>query len=94
MVEVVLEKLPPGVSEATIQAWHFEEGDAVTKGDELVELSTEEGMVTLAAPGSGILAEVYYDEGEIVEQGEVLCLIETEGEAGLSGKDDSEEGEE
>ena len=78
MVEVSLENLPKGMGQATVQAWYFEEGDAVTKGDEIAELTTEEGSVTVSAPASGILAEVYYDEGESVELGEVLCLIEDE----------------
>ena len=78
MIEVVLERLPEGATHATIQTWHFEEGDAVTKGDEIAELVTEEGTVTVTAPASGILAEVYYDEGEAVDMGEVLCLIEDE----------------
>jgi len=76
MVEVVLESLPEGAGQAAVQAWYFEEGDAVTKGDEIAELVTEEGTVTVTAPASGILAEVYYDEGETVEVGEILCLIE------------------
>ena len=78
MIEVVLERLPEGAAQAVVQAWYFEEGDAVTKGDEIAELTTEEGMVTITAPASGILAEVYYDEGESVELGEILCLIEDE----------------
>ena len=78
MVEVVLENLPGGAAQATVQAWYFEEGDAVKKGDELAEFVTEEGTVTVVAPTSGILAEVYYDEGESVEAGEVLCMIEDE----------------
>ena len=78
MIEVVLERLPEGATQAAVQAWYFEEGDAVTKGDEIAELTTEEGVVTITAPASGILAEVYYDEGESVELGEILCLIEDE----------------
>lgn len=78
MVEVILGNMPTGTMEATLQAWYFEEGDAVEKGDEIAELTTEEGLVTVTAPAGGILSEVYYDEGETVERGEVLCLIETE----------------
>lgn len=94
MVEVTLGNLPAGAHEATIQAWCFEEGDAVEKGDEIAELSTEEGPLTVTAPAAGILAEVYYDEGETVERGEILCLIESDedlGEKGLAGEEEAEE---
>jgi len=94
MVEVILGNLPAGAHEATIQAWYFEEGDAVEKGDEIAELSTEEGPLTVSAPASGILAEVYYDEGETVERGEILCLIESDEdleEKGLKGEGEAEE---
>ena len=89
MIEVVLQGLAPKVEEATIQTWFFEEGDGVNEGDDLVELSTEEGIVTLQAPVSGVLAEVYYDEGEVVAKGEVLCTIDEE----ESGKKEPEEEE-
>lgn len=91
MVEVALENLPPGVVEATIQAWYFEEGDTVQKGDEIVELSTEEGPLTITAPASGVLAEVYYDEGESVARGEVLCLIESEEHFAAGGEKEEDE---
>ncbi|MBI3317002.1 MAG: biotin/lipoyl-binding protein [Candidatus Omnitrophica bacterium] len=78
MVEIILEGLPANVEEGTIQNWYFEEGDPVNEGDELVELTTEEGPITVQASKSGILAEVYYDEGEVVAKGEVLCTIDDE----------------
>jgi pyruvate/2-oxoglutarate dehydrogenase complex dihydrolipoamide acyltransferase (E2) component len=94
MIEVILGNLPSGTSEAMIQAWYFEEGDAVQKGDEIAELTTEEGPVTITAPTSGILSEVYYDEGESVERGEVLCLIESDEEHRKGGAGEIEEEEE
>lgn len=88
-----MEKLPEGAGEATVRVWYFEEGDAVTPGDEIVELSTEEGSVVVTAPAAGILAEVYYDEGETVETGEVLCLIEDEKVSEEEGELEEEEEE-
>ena len=90
MVEVILDGLSAKVDEATIQNWFFEEGDPINEGDDLVELSTEEGTVTIQAPASGILAEVYYDESEIVAKGEVLCTIDND----ESDEDEDEEDEE
>ena len=88
---MTLNSLPERIKEVTIQAWYFEEGDAVVKGDEIAELSTEEGIMTVTAPASGVLAEVYYDEGELVERGEVLCLIEGD-EGSEVEREDEEEG--
>lgn len=90
MIEVLLEGLGPNVEEATVQNWFFEEGDAISEGDDLVELVTEEGTLTIQATGSGVLAEVYYDEGEIVSKGEVLCTIDDE-ESKLEEDDEKEE---
>lgn len=78
MIEVVLQGVPPHIEEGTIQNWFFEEGDAVNEGDDLVEISIEEGTFTIQAAAAGILAEVYYDEGEIVAKGEVLCTIDND----------------
>ena len=76
MKDVNLEGLSKQIEEATIQTWFFEEGDMVTEGDDLVELSTEEGTAVIPASATGILAEVYYDEGETVAKGETLCTID------------------
>ncbi|HCM42136.1 MAG TPA: hypothetical protein DIS66_02320, partial [Candidatus Omnitrophica bacterium] len=56
----------------------YEEGDAVNEGDALVELQINDSTFTLSAPCAGILAEVYYDEGETVERDEVICAIDIE----------------
>ena len=94
MVEVTLEGLSKNIEEATIQTWFIEEGDPVNEGDNLVELSTEEGAVTLTAPISGILAEVYYDEGEAVTRGEILCVVDDDESDDEDEDDEDEEDEE
>jgi len=76
MLEICLEGLPSQVEEAVIKQWFSEEGDAVRKGDDLVELETPQGNITIQASSDGILAEACFDEGESVGQGEVLCVID------------------
>lgn len=78
MIEVALENLPHTIEEATVQAWFFEEGDTLNEGDDLVQLSTDQGKLTVQAPCSGVLAEMYYDEGETIARGEILCTIDDE----------------
>ena len=78
MKEVFLGKLGGDAEEATVQRWFFEEGDTVTEGEDLVELTSENGTFTVQASAGGTLAEVYFDEGEAVQMGEVLCVIDDE----------------
>lgn len=88
MKEVLLEGLSKNTEEGTVVTWFFEEGDAINEGDDLVELTSEDGTVTVSAPVSGILAEVYYDESEVVAKGEVLCVIDDDSD---EDSDDEEE---
>ena len=78
MKEVLLSGLPAAADEAQVQNWFFEEGDAVSEGDELVEVMVDDATFMVAAPCSGILSEVYFDEGETVERDEVICAIDQE----------------
>ena len=43
MTEVILEPLANGMEEATINFWHYEEGDHVEEGADLVAVISPEG---------------------------------------------------
>ncbi|HOE69047.1 MAG TPA: hypothetical protein PK997_05230 [Candidatus Omnitrophota bacterium] len=79
MREVLVKGLAGNGDEGTIKCWYFEEGDRVTKGDDLLELVTaDESVVIIPVPVNGILAEVYFGEGETVQRDEVICTIDDE----------------
>ena len=44
--------------------------------DDLVELTTDKATFNLPSPCSGILSEIYFHEGDTVNVGEALALIE------------------
>jgi pyruvate/2-oxoglutarate dehydrogenase complex dihydrolipoamide acyltransferase (E2) component len=91
MYEVLAKGLGKNVDEATVKTWFFEEGDSVSEGDDLVELATEDSVVMISVPVTGVLAEVCIDEDDTVQRDELLCIIDDE-EAGLckDGDDDEE----
>lgn len=93
MFDVLVKGLGAHVDEAVVKAWFFEEGDAVTAGDDLVELATEDTTITITAPATGILAEVFFDEDETVQRDEVICVIDDE-ERDLEDDEDDEDGDE
>lgn len=76
MAEIIM----PEVKEDTsINCWHFEEGDLVEEGDDLVRMVMNSGdNFVIPSPVSGVLSEVFFDAGDDVETGDVLAIIEEE----------------
>ncbi len=89
MIEVLAKGFNTHTDEAVIKKWFYEEGDTVSEGDDLVELMAEDSSVTIQAPASGILAEVYFDEGDAVQRDEVICVIDDE-EGSLDEEDEED----
>ncbi|HSP21140.1 MAG TPA: dihydrolipoamide acetyltransferase family protein [Planococcus sp. (in: firmicutes)] len=79
MFEVKLPKLRDDVEESLVVVWFVSEGDAVEKGDRLVEVQTEKEVSELDAELSGKVKEIIVNRGESAKVGEVLALIDTEG---------------
>ncbi len=68
------------VAEGTISEWHKQAGDAVEKGEVLLDVETDKVAIEIEAPVSGVLASVDVPEGETVDVGTVLAVIAAEGE--------------
>src|SRR5436305_14402172 len=60
--------------------WLKQDGDAVTKGEPLLEVETDKVTVEIEAPADGTLAAVRVPEGTEVPVGEVIALVLAEGE--------------
>ncbi len=82
IMKVTLPELAEGVEEATVSYWHFEEGDKVEEGKDLVELVTDKATFNMPSPCSGILTEVLLEEGDTVKVGEALAVINEEEDNG------------
>ncbi|MBI4398207.1 MAG: biotin attachment protein [Candidatus Omnitrophica bacterium] len=76
MKEVILKVPAHDVHELSINHWHFEEGDKVEKGQDLVEVSCDGIIYHIPSPASGTLVEVYFEVGEAVDMGDVIAAIE------------------
>lgn len=80
MFKVTLPELAEGVEEATVSYWHFEEGNKIGEGEDLVELVTDKATFNLPSPCAGTLMEVLREEGDTVKVGETLAIIKKGGE--------------
>ena len=79
-MDVLMPQLGETVGEGTIAAWHKGVGDAVEKGDVLLDVETDKVATEIEAPASGVLASIDVPEGETVDVGTVLAVIAVEGE--------------
>jgi len=72
------------VTQGTVVKWHFRVGDRVSKDDTVVSVETEKISVEIPAAVSGILSEIRYDVGSLVQVGAVLgCISDDEAEVVL-----------
>jgi len=76
MTKVVLPELGEGIDKATVSYWYFQPGERVNEKDDLVELTTDKATFNLPAPCSGVLSEIIVHEGDLINVGEVLGVIE------------------
>lgn len=76
MTKVILPELGEGIQKAIVSYWYFKEGEKVNEKDDLVELTTDKATFNLPSPSSGMLSEIFFREGEAVNIGEVLAIIE------------------
>ncbi len=83
-IEVLVPALPESVADATIISWHKQVGDTVNKNDSLVDLETDKVTLEVTAPQTGILRQILKASGDIVTGGELLALIEEQGEQSLA----------
>jgi pyruvate dehydrogenase E2 component (dihydrolipoamide acetyltransferase) len=61
--------------------WIKAEGDAVTKGEPLMEVETDKVTVEIEAPANGVLGGVSAAEGDDIPVGQAIAFILAEGEA-------------
>ncbi|MBS4099111.1 MAG: 2-oxoglutarate dehydrogenase complex dihydrolipoyllysine-residue succinyltransferase [Sulfuricella sp.] len=80
-IEVKVPALSESVSEATLLAWHKKPGEAVKRGENLIDIETDKVVLELPAPQDGVLAQIIKGDGSLVASGEVIAMIDTEAKA-------------
>jgi 2-oxoglutarate dehydrogenase E2 component (dihydrolipoamide succinyltransferase) len=75
-------KVPPvgeSITEVEIGQWLRNEGDTVSKDENVVVLESEKTTLELPAPSSGIIEKVLKRKGETAKVGEVIALLQQNG---------------
>ncbi|GAA3222678.1 dihydrolipoamide acetyltransferase family protein [Oerskovia jenensis] len=74
-------KLPDageGLTEAEIVQWHVSVGDEVTVNQTIVEIETAKSLVELPSPYTGVVTELLAAEGDTVEVGVPIIVVDTD----------------
>jgi len=64
-----------GGCEPMLLFWYVQVGDSVAEGQDLCEVESAKAVVVITAPTSGVLSELFANEGDAVASGQVLGRI-------------------
>jgi pyruvate/2-oxoglutarate dehydrogenase complex dihydrolipoamide acyltransferase (E2) component len=80
-LEFRLPDVGEGIATAEIIAWQVAEGDHVREHEDLVEIQTDKATVVIPSPATGVVTRLCVAEGDSLDVGAVLAVIEPEGAA-------------
>jgi pyruvate dehydrogenase E2 component (dihydrolipoamide acetyltransferase) len=75
MAEIIMPKMGDAMTEGKVVRWYKQPGDAVKKGEPVLEIETDKVNLDLEAEDDGPLGEHQAKEGEMVPVGGVLATI-------------------
>ncbi len=74
--EIIVPELAESTIEATVASWLKKDGEAVSKGDVIIELDTDKVSLEIVSPSNGTIKEVKKSVGDVVKVGEILGTID------------------
>ena len=89
--KIVVPTLGESITEATVLKWLKNVGDEIEVDEAIVELETDKVNIEVPSPVKGILSEIKSDNGQIVEVGSELGIVELNGTSKLNPKKNRKE---
>jgi pyruvate dehydrogenase E2 component (dihydrolipoamide acetyltransferase) len=80
-ISVVMPALELTQETGKLVSWHKKEGQAVAKGETLLEVETDKAVVEVEALADGFLAGVKAKEGDVIPVGQTIAWIVNKGES-------------
>ena len=78
MHELTVPKMGMDTTEVEILKWMIKVGDNIKKGDPVAEIEFEKATTEIESEVSGVVEEVLYKEGDIVNVGSVIARIKND----------------
>jgi len=76
--ELKLPKMGESVAEATITTWLKEVGETIDADDIVLEIATDKVDTEVPCEVEGVLREKLFEEGEVIQVGQVIAIIDTD----------------
>ncbi|HVB52011.1 MAG TPA: dihydrolipoamide acetyltransferase family protein [Acidimicrobiales bacterium] len=83
MADVTLPSLGESVTEGIITQWFKKVGDAVARDEPLFEVSTDKVDSEMPSPAAGVLTEILAHEGDTVQTGSRVAVIDDSASAAV-----------
>ena len=88
-IEVVMPQMGESITTGTITKWNKNVGDTIEIDEILLEISTDKVESEIPSPVEGKIAELLYPEGETIDVGKVIAVIEDDMDADISASGSS-----
>lgn len=82
---VQLPELGEGVTEGELVKWLVKVGDRISPDQPVAEMMTDKATVEVPSPIAGVVKEIQKKEGDVVEVGAVMLVVETDGASASTG---------
>ena len=82
MANVIMPALGMDQDKGTLVRWLKRQGEAVTKGEPIMEVETDKVVLEVPAPSAGVLSEIVQADGATVAAEQLIARIDTEATAG------------
>lgn len=87
--EILMPKLGESIQEGTITKWFVKEGDTISEDDMLFEVATDKVDSEIPSPVEGVIAKILYPEQTVLPVGEVVAIVQMEGDEEGDGAPES-----
>ncbi len=79
-MDIIMPKMGESVTEGTILKWHKKKGDTVKLDEIIFEISTDKVDTEIPSPAEGVLSDILFNEGDTVNVGTVVAVIDSNNE--------------
>ncbi|MBU2913914.1 MULTISPECIES: dihydrolipoamide acetyltransferase family protein [Reichenbachiella] len=91
-VEMVMPKMGESIMEGTILSWLKKVGENIEQDESVLEVATDKVDTEVPSTYSGVLLEILANEGDVVEVGKAIAVIEVD-DSQVAAKEDALEEE-